>query len=629
MGDLTLDDSTQTPVRLLLRQYRDLLSRYLKPQMGQVILMAVVLLVGIAINLINPQVLRYFLDTAQAGGAPSSLYTAAVLFLAFAILQQVMSLAAQYTAALVGWGSTNRLRADLTLHILRLDMPFHKSRTPGELIDRVDGDVTQLSNFLSLFTVNVVGNGLLVMGILILLFRENAWMGLGMLVYTLLTLLVLRSIQSLAVPRWAAERQSGAILYGYIEERISGAEEIRAAGAEAYVMRRLYAYMRDFTRKTRAATVFSSLTYNLTNLVYVLGYAAGLAIGVLLYVRGAASLGTAYLITYYVGMLSDPLQSIRGQVEDLQQASANIQRINELFNLRPQVGDPLCEGAAGRKTLPGGPLPVTFEEVSFQYDDNPTGGKETATGSIDDGGVTGDGAGGKIGVGQGNALTGVSFEIQPGRVLGILGRTGSGKSTLTRLLFRLYDPNKGSVWLGGVNLREVRLDDLRQRVAMVTQDVQLFQATVRDNLTFFNRAIPDERLEGMLKQLHLWEWAQSLPNGLDTPLAGGQSLSAGEAQLLAFARVFLKDPGLVILDEASSRLDPATEMLMERAVDRLFAERTGVVIAHRLKTVQRADDILILEDGCVVEYGPRAVLASDPNSRFYHLLQTGLEEALA
>jgi ABC-type multidrug transport system fused ATPase/permease subunit len=619
MSELTLDGSTRSPAIPSLRQYRDLLSRYLKPQMGWVVLMATVLLAGIAIKLINPQVLRYFLDSAQAGAAPRSLYSAAGLFLAFAILQQGMSLAAHYTAALVGWASTNRLRADLTLHILRLDMPFHKLHTPGELIDRADGNVTQLSNFLSMFTVNMIGNGLLVLGILVLLFRENTWVGLGMVAYTLLTLLVLRSIQQLAVPRWAAERQSSARLYGYIEERISGAEEIRAAGAESYVMRRLYEYMRDFTRKTRAAVVFSSLTYNLTNLVYVLGYAAGLAIGVILYIRGEASLGTAYLITYYVGMLSDPLQSIRGQAEDLQQASANIQRINELFNLRPQVGDLLDKGAVGQKNLSGGPLPVSFQEVSFHYDDNQNGSNGRIV----------QGAGGLNGSTEGNALTDVSFEIQPGRVLGILGRTGSGKSTLTRLLFRLYDPSQGSVRLGGWDLREVRLDDLHQRVAMVTQDVQLFQATVRDNLTFFNRAIQDERLELVLKQLRLWEWAQSLPNGLDTPLAGGQSLSAGEAQLLAFARVFLKDPGLVILDEASSRLDPATETLMERAVDRLFAERTGVVIAHRLKTVQRADDILILEDGCVVEYGPRTTLASDPAARFYHLLQTGLEEALA
>lgn len=200
---------------------------------------------------------------------------------------------------------------------------------------------------------------------------------------------------------------------------------------------------------------------------------------------------------------------------------------------------------------------------------------------------------------------------------------------MTRLLFRLYDPNQGTLKLGGVNLRHVSLADLRQQVSMVTQDVQLFQATVRENLTFFNPHIPDSQLEQVMKSLRLWEWVQSLPKGLETPLAGGESLSAGEAQLLAFARVFLKNPGLIILDEASSRLDPSTEALMERTVDFLFTERTGVVIAHRLKTVQRADDILILEDGCAVEYGPRLELAANPSSRFYHLLQTGLEEVLA
>lgn len=620
MGDLTLHDSMRSPASPSLRQYRELLSHYLKPQIKWVILMAIVLLAGIAIKLINPQVLRYFLDTSQSGGASGSLTMAAGLFLMFAILQELMSLVTQYITAMVGWSSTNRLRADLALHILRLDMSFHKLRTPGELIDRADGDVTQLSNFLSVFIVNMVGNSLLVLGILLMLFRENTWVGLGMVAYTLVTLLVLRSIQQLAVPRWAAERQSSAMLYGYIEERISGAEEIRAAGAESYVMRGLYEHMRDFTRKTRSAIVFSSLTYNLTNLVYVLGYAAGLAIGVLLYMRGEASLGTAYLITYYVGMLSDPLQSIRGQVEDLQQASANIQRINELFDLRAQVVDPLHVREAQRSILPSGPLSVSFHKVSFQYDD-----QNSSKGLLHNG----DGARENTVANESKALTEVSFEIQPGRVLGILGRTGSGKSTLTRLLFRLYDPDLGSVRLNGVNLRDVRLDELRQRVAMVTQDVQLFQATLRDNLTFFNRTVPDEQLEHVLSQLRLWEWVESQPKGLDTPLAGGQNLSAGEAQLLAFARVFLKDPGLVILDEASSRLDPATETLMERAVDRLFAKRTGVVIAHRLKTVQRADDILILEKGCVVEYGPRVALMNDRTSRFYHLLQTGLEEALA
>ncbi len=586
-----------------LRQYWELLARYLGPQKGQVLLMTALLLAAIGLQLANPQVIRYFLDTAQAKGSSQALLLAALLFIGFALLQQGLSLLASYTSQWVSSTATNQLQVDLARHVLRLDMPFHKSRTPGELIDRVDGDVTQLANFFSRFSVSILGNALLVLGILALLFRENVWVGLGMLAYTAVVFLVLQRIHNLAVPRWAAERQAGAELYGYIEERISGAEEIRAAGAEAYAMRRLYALYRTFTQKSRAATVVSSLTYNLTNLVYVAGYAAGLAIAVVLFSRGAASLGTAYLITYYISMLAEPLQSIRAQAEDLQQAAASIARIEELFGQRPQVGDPVQTA----RPLPSGALPVSFDGVSFRY---------------------ADGGNGQNGNGEDNVVKDVSFTIQPGRVLGILGRTGSGKTTMTRLLFRLYDPNQGAVRLGGLDLRQVALSDLRHRVGMVTQDVQLFAATVRQNLTFFNAGIADEQIEQVLRSLRLWEWVQGLPQGLDTPLAGGGSLSAGEAQLLAFGRVFLRDPGLVILDEASSRLDPSTEALMERSVDSLFAGRTGVVIAHRLKTVQRADDILILEGGGVVEYGPRLALVGDPSSRFYHLLQTGLEEAL-
>ncbi len=165
---------------------------------------------------------------------------------------------------------------------------------------------------------------------------------------------------------------------------------------------------------------------------------------------------------------------------------------------------------------------------------------------------------------------------------------------------------------------------------MVTQDVQLFRATVRDNLTFFNRSIPDARILETLEDVGLFPWYCSLPAGLDSELgADGAGLSSGEAQLLAFTRVFLINPGLVILDEASSRLDPATEYLIERAVDKLLAGRTAIVIAHRLTTVARADDILILEDGRVLEYGPREALAADAASHFYYLLQAGLEEAHA
>jgi ABC-type multidrug transport system fused ATPase/permease subunit len=212
----------------------------------------------------------------------------------------------------------------------------------------------------------------------------------------------------------------------------------------------------------------------------------------------------------------------------------------------------------------------------------------------------------------------------------VLGRTGSGKTTITRLLLRLYPPMAGTVRLGGVDLTQTRIGDVRERVGMVTQEVQLFEGSVRDNLTFFNTGVSDTQIRSALDALGLRTWYDALPAGLDTPLSSrGAGLSAGEAQLLAFARVFLKNPGLVILDEASSRLDPATERRIERAVDVLLGGRTAIIVAHRLATVQRADEILILEDGQVREYGPRVALASDPQSRFAALLRTGLEVVLA
>jgi len=303
-------------------------------------------------------------------------------------------------------------------------------------------------------------------------------------------------------------------------------------------------------------------------------------------------------LVYYINLIEAPLNIIRRQLADLQTAIAGIERIAELLDMRSSIA------VNAKKQIALKPAAVMFDRVLFRYED---GGQN-----------------------NGVVIEDVSFDLPEGRVLGLLGRTGSGKTTITRLLFRLYDPAVGAIRIGDVDVRDVSLSNLRQRVGMVTQDVQLFAASVRDNLTFFNRSIDDARILDALDELGLLSWYRTLPNGLDTQLdAGGSSLSAGEAQLLAFARVFLKDPALVILDEASSRLDPATEQLLERAIDRLLHNRTGIVIAHRLKTVQRVDDILILERGRVREYGERIALTADPHSRFYSLLQTGLEEALA
>ena len=223
-------------------------------------------------------------------------------------------------------------------------------------------------------------------------------------------------------------------------------------------------------------------------------------------------------------------------------------------------------------------------------------------------------------------LRDVTFDLRPGRVLGVVGRTGSGKTTLARLVVRLYDPDEGRVLLGGRDLRGYRLADLREHVATVTQDVGLFHGTIRDNLTLYDRGVEDGRLLDIFDRLGFISWYRTQPDGLDTQLgSGGTGMSAGEAQLLALSRVFLKDPDVVVLDEPTSRLDRATEALIEGALDELAAGRTVMLIAHHLATVERCDDILVLEDGRVVETGERERLAADPASRFHQLLRTGLE----
>jgi ATP-binding cassette subfamily B protein len=312
------------------------------------------------------------------------------------------------------------------------------------------------------------------------------------------------------------------------------------------------------------------------------------------------TIGTVFLIFYYIDVIKNPLWVIQRQVQDLQKASASINRIAQLFAEQPTILD------GPNNQLPAGALGIRFEDVSFFYADD----SET------------------------HVLRDVDFTLEAGQVLGLLGRTGSGKTTMTRLLFRFYDPSTGVIRLGGedgrfIDIRDTTQAQLRQRIGLVTQEVQLFHATVRDNLTLFDESIDDDQIRMALEELGLTPWLVSLPGGLDSRLDADDSLSAGEAQLLALGRVFLADPGLVILDEASSRLDPATEALLDLAVQKLIRGRTAVIIAHRLSTVQRANEILILSNGRMLEYGARTDLVDDPQSQFYDLLRTGLEEALA
>jgi ABC-type multidrug transport system fused ATPase/permease subunit len=558
-----------------------------------VAILAFLLLSSIGLQLLNPQILRRFIDAATQGGSDRTLTVAGILFIVVALLQQLFSVGATYLSENVGWSATNALRADLLAHCLRLDQSFHKSRTPGELIERIDGDVTALANFFSQFIVQVLGNALLLAGILAVLWTVDWRVGLLLTVFAAVVLLSLIGLQSYVVPSWKRARQASADLFGFLEERLAGTEDIRASGAQPYTMHGLYRRLTAHYWAERSGRLRSRSAWTTADLLFALGTGASFALGAYLFNAGSMTIGTIYSIFFYTGLLWHPLNMMAHQAEDLQKATAGMARVEELLAMRSTLVD-------GGSHLPSGPLPVSFEEVTFGYgDDEPV-------------------------------LDGITLRLGAGRILGVLGRTGSGKTTLTRLLFRLYDPQRGVIRLGDADIRAASLRDLRRRVGIVTQEVQLFHATVRDNLTFFDKRIPDERIMQAIHDLGLDPWFRTLPDGLDSMLSSGSGgLSAGQAQLLAFTRIFLRDPGLVILDEASSRLDPATEQLIERAVDKLLQNRTGIIIAHRLDTIHRAGEILILEHGKIREHGERERLLRDPNSRFNALLKTGIEEALA
>jgi ATP-binding cassette subfamily B protein len=572
-------------MKLSLQKYWQLLSRHIQPQKGRFVLLSVLLFGSIGLQIINPQIMRGFIDDALGGGPINQLTVSAAAFIGIAILQQILSVTVTYLG-----------------ENLNLDMGFHNQHTPGELIERIDGDVAELATFFSQFVVIIVGNVLLLAGILIALFRENWGAGLTFTVFAVVALLILTRIRDIAVVHQKNRRQAEADLFGFIEEQLSGTEDIRSSGAMSYSLRELFRLQGNILRHDKLAHFKGWIIHNSIGGMLVLGNMLAIACGYLLFRGGSITIGTVYLFIHYINLLEQPIWALTHQIEGFQTIGACIERLTELRQVQPKVVE---EGLSTDDDTPlgeplgAGALSLDFQKVTFAYEhDEPV-------------------------------LNDLDFHLAEGKTLGLLGRTGSGKTTLTRLVFRLYDPSAGSISLGRQDIRQVRLNTLRQKIAIVTQDVQLFRASVRENLTFFNPAISDAQIETAIEALELGEWYRSLPQGLDTQLeSGGHSLSAGEAQLLAFTRVFLRSPGLVILDEASSRLDPATEQHIERAIDRLLQERTAIIIAHRLETVYRADEIMILENGSTVEHGLRHELASDPESKFFQLLQTGLEEVL-
>ena len=448
-------------MRVSYKHYIELLGRYLRPQWRRVSILGFLIVLSLTLQLVKPQILRIFIDTvSESKGA--NLINTALLFMAVSVSSSLVTAYSRYVSEDVGWTATNMLRKDLTSHCLNLDMGFHKAHTSGEMIERVDGDVNKVSTFFSQFVMGILVNVLLLVGVLVLLFREDFAVGLALSAFALLAVLVLTLLRDTAVPFWTRERQQSGMFYGFLTEHLSGTEDIRANGAVSYVMGRFYERLREWLAAVVKAYITNSSMWAASLITFTVGNAIAFGFGAYLWKTGTITIGTVYLIIHYTELLRRPINQIRTHLQELQRASAGIGRLNTLMHRQSAIQD--GEGAI----ITSGPLVVEFADVTFNYE------------------------------GDERVLERVSFQLKPGKVLGLLGRTGSGKTTLARLLLRLYDPVEGEVRLAGVSLKDFEVSTLRQKITMVTQDVQLFQASVRDNLTFFDPGLSDDRIKDLI-----------------------------------------------------------------------------------------------------------------------------------
>ena len=543
-----------------------------------------------ALSLAGPLVVRRIVDLASDGTTAARLTSLALVYLGLAVATQLILVAVSWFATVTAWHTTNQIRLQLAGHVLGLDHEFHRRHTPGELIQRVDGDVTSVSDFLGRVVPRVVGAAAMVVGMVTVLAVVDWRLAIGALVYVTLSAALLIRGRHRAVGESSDEMGTYATLYGGIEERLTASEDLRANGAGAHAMWRFVeesaATMHSAVRRESA---FLRLWWAVQGSVAV-GSSLSLVTGALLVTNGSITIGTAFLMFQYVLLLERPLEDVVQQLETVQKANGAMVRVIDLLAIQPTILD---DGAISPAP---GPLAVAFEHVAFGYERD---------------------AGEPV-------LHDITLSIDAGTTVGVIGRTGSGKTTLSRLILRLVEATDGQVRLGGVAIADIPMAELRSRVAMIPQEVELFNGSIRDNVTLFDPAPSDAHVEHALERVGL---SSLVTQGIHRQLgAGGTGLSAGEAQLLALARVWLRDPDLVVLDEATARVDPETEGRLEVAIAALMKGRTALVIAHRLSTLRHVDEIVVLEHGALVEHGPREQLMGDTHSRFHHLLALALED---
>jgi ATP-binding cassette, subfamily B, bacterial len=533
------------------------------------IVVAVLCLVGqTACLLAGPALVAYGIDTGIRGHDTGAIDTAAITYVAVAVIGLVLGRYAILLAARIGETFLRDLRVRSFRHLMNLGLDFYEREQTGRLVSRLTADVDALQELVQTGLTSIVQNVLLFVGSAVAIFILSWQLALTTLVVLPPAVLATRWFRRESNRAYLEVRESIGHNLATLQEGLAGVRVVQAFGRErAYAMRFRETNEAQFDANIETARV-ATRYFPFMEFLGVGAMALIIGLGGLFADQGLITVGTVAAFVLYLNNLFDPVQNLSQQYNIVQSAGAALKKIFELLDEQPTVAE-----HPGAVDLPASGA-IDVADVSFGY---------------------ADGA---------DVLRDVQLTIAPGERLALVGPTGAGKSTLAKLVVRFYDPRAGSVSFGGVNLRDATMHSLRERIIVVPQEGFLFAGTVRDNIRVGRPDASDREVEAAVDALGVRDRFDSLPDGLDTEVRErGSRLSAGERQLVSLARAALADPTVLVLDEATSNLDPGTEQVAERALEVLTEDRTVVVVAHRLSTAARADRVAVVDDGVLAELG--------------------------
>lgn len=493
------------------------------------------------------------------------------------------------------------LRIRAFRHIHDLSMLHQASEQRGVLVARVTSDVDQISRFMQWAGLQLLVNGLQAALALTVMLIMSVPLGLVVVASVPIIVGMIRFFQTRLEVAYLKVREKVGQMLALIAETVVGAPVIRAYGIETRTRERLEAAIEDHRKAGTDAGLISSTFSGFGELTSAIVVAAVVVVGTILAVNGSTTVGTVVAFFFLVQLFVQPVQFMGEAVNEAQTAVAGWSRVLDILEIAPDVADPGPDGV----DLPHRPLGVEFRDVEFRY---PRPG-ETA--------------------GEANAspaLSDIDVEIPPRQRVAIVGETGSGKTTFAKLLTRLMDPSDGTVIVGGLDLKKVRFDSLRDRVVMVPQEGILFRGTIGDNVRMGSPGASKQEILDTFDRLGLAGWLAEMSQGLDTQVGErGSSLSVGERQLVTLVRAAIANPDMLVLDEATSAVDPATEVRISTALNQLTTGRTVVTIAHRLSTAEAADRVLVFDQGRLVQDGPHSALVEEGGiyGRLYESWQRG------